>query len=339
MVRCLFTFLLFLFAMMAIVPVNAVEFDHYFQNTLLARSFGMAGAVSALDHWPGTLLFNAAASPFMEKGEYPEFKAMLNPVTSLESLYKLGTKKYRGFGDLAGQAGLVFPFVSLNQEIYQISLMLTQPLPDNPHASGRALGDADALLDWHYHLITARLKLDSRVSIGSSGYMFVTRNPGDERHQTALGTSYSVMIRPTESYQAGISYYNIHEKADSLLFSYHRVIDNTLNVGVSFSPFDPLTITCDIRNVDEEENTKARELHTGLELSPNKFFSVRGGYYFNNSKSDHVFTAGIGYMDRRPFKQQKSFSVRENLMFQYGVQAIYDNGLNLLHYATLLIQL
>ena len=316
--------------------VKAADISHSFQNSLLARSFGMAGAVSALDNWPGFLLFNSAASPFQSTKEYPEIKIMLNPVSTLESLVDLRTGKRWDPADFAGQAGMIAPFISLNYEQVQVSLMLTQPLPDNPHANGRAFADAGALLDWHYHLLAVRLKLDPRVSIGGSGYLFVTRDNNAMDHQTAFGTNYSVMIRPSNTFQAGISYYNIQQAADSLLFNYHRVIDNTLNVGVSWFPFKQLAFTCDIRNVAEEENAKARELHTGLQYLPNHFISVRGGYYFNNSRADHVITAGIGWMDNRPYKKKQNFW--ERIVFQYGVQAMTDDNLNVLHYATLLLQ-
>jgi len=111
-----------------------------------------------------------------------------------------------------------------------------------------------------------------------------------------LGYRYGVILQPRPSLKVGLCFVDLPDDFSDDRKILERFADESLNIGVAYTPWQPVTIALDFRNVSGENRDVSREPHVGIEVSPiNKLF-LRSGFYRGRGGEDRVFSMGLGYV-------------------------------------------
>ncbi len=326
-----------IFIMIGLVSQNAQSQSFSTASFIFSRSTAMGSAFTAVEDGVENVLFNPAAMNYSGVGD-KTFYFYLNPMGAAAGLADKQNltqrKKYR-VEDWLALAGLFFRNISFSNSNFQLSLLLSEDLRESAlDTSGYAYLDVKGLLDENYHTVAARISLAKQVSLGASAYFFNHYNDGTSK--TSFGSSYGIIIKPSDKVQAGISYYNFPVHVDSLMLEKYSLTSKTINVGLSYTPVYQLRLSVDVRNVSGEESASPDEMHVGLELLPSYRIALRAGYL---KRGDEVQKASIGFGlgDFRPFRNETVF-VFSNILLNYALQMDMNKGNRLNHYLTFLIR-
>jgi len=143
------------------------------------------------------------------------------------------------------------------------------------------------------------LKFSPRVSVGFAGEFFTREK--NEKTVTKMGYRYGLFLKPKPNLSASICFIDFPNAYDEDRLPLERLVDETLNIGLSFAPRQWMTISADIRNVSDEGKKAVREPHMGLELTPVRHLALRGGYFKNNDTNVDSYSVGLGIADLNAF--------------------------------------
>jgi len=306
---------------LSIQTINAQEHRYHTTSTLFTRAVSMGGAFTGVCDDLESALYNPAGlggeATFERK-----FRVYLNPIGAAAVVNDRDYLTVRE-GDYKPQdwpalLGLMVRAVSFNSPFFQFSTILSEELPETFYATQSHFISAKNILDRNFHTASARITLASQVSIGASGFLFNVFEKGELK--TFMGSSYGIMMRPSNSLSAGISYYNLPIQVDSTMIRQYRLSDKTINAGIAYSPLQPIRVSVDFRNVSEEGNMTHNELHAGIEVLPASFIALRGGYFSNANDRSQRYSFGIGLSDYRRYKSTSDAFVFSNFILNYGLQ-------------------
>lgn|GEM_PF-823051 len=153
------------------------------------------------------------------------------------------------------------------------------------------------LRDYEVHRNTAvgfSIALAPKVSIGAAVEWYI-RDGGWRRAR--FGHRYGIIVRPRTNIAVGLCYLDMPEGAGKERLSLDRFPDETLNIGVSFSPWTWVTIAADVRNVSDEGRQKGVEPHAGLEIRIIDGLNLRGGFYKLFGDVEQGVSVGFGIPD------------------------------------------
>lgn len=329
------TSLLFLLSPLLFGQTHTFAYTH----SSFARAVSMGGAFTAVEDATENSLFNPAALRGDLYGESP-FDLYVNPIGVADAVRHRDDLTLRNkllAKDAVGLAGLAVRGLSYAQPVFQFSMLLIEQLSQNPFTSSNK--GTQHVLDWHYHLASVRLTLADQVSIGATGYAFNHTDPQSQSLITQFGSSYGILMRPNDSFSAGVSFFSFPEGPDSLMFQQHRINNKSINIGVAFRPTSYMTAALDFRNVSQEENNSTNEIHAGVEITPASILALRAGYFRNYDTEIDTYSIGLGLADFRPYKTSDRF-VLSKIILNYGLQFEDDpDDLRFSHYLTFLLRL
>jgi hypothetical protein len=150
------------------------------------------------------------------------------------------------------------------------------------------------------------VSLAPRVSLGFAGEVY-SRGEGDERIHH-MGYRYGLILQTRHKIQVGLCFVNLPEKAGNERMNRERLADETLNIGISYTPWDLFRIALDIRNVSDEGKGVVREPHVGVEFFPLPHVTLRAGYFREKDSKSETISAGLGIFDgNRLWRQERRF--------------------------------
>ena len=271
-----------------------------------------------------------------------DFKFYLNPITSVLAAQN-GEEMWQNRNmqalDWLSYTGFFLKAVSFTGPALNLHLSLSEELPSNPiQPNNNQMPSIEGMLDWNYHSVSAQIRLAEQVSLGASGFIFNTTTPADTV-AALYGSSYGILMRPSERFSAGLTYFDLPMTADTLMYSHHRISDETINVGVAYKPWPNMTVALDFRNVSGDTKPASRELHAGAELQIGPILCLRGGFFQNKETGSNVYSAGFGIVQLPSFGVQRRSFLFRHLVMDYTVRAIQnDQAFSYQHYATLLLK-
>ncbi len=313
-----------------------------YTNVTFTRALAMGGAFTAVEDALENALFNPAALRADTYGQ-SSFDLYLNPIGAADAVKHRNTLTMRNSWnarDALSMPGIFLRSVTYAQPVFQVSAILAEQLPNNPFLNNKASQyDTEHILDWNYHLASVRLTLAKQVSLGATAYAFNRTDRSTQQLSTRFGSSYGILMKPNDSFTAGVSFFSFPEGADSLIFQQHRISNKSINVGIAYRVAPYLTGALDFRNVSQEENNSTNEVHAGLEIQPASMLALRTGYFRNYNSGIDTYSIGLGLADFRTFKTSERF-VLSRIILNYGLQMEYDpDEPRFAHYFTFLLRL
>lgn len=321
---------------------DAVQFGEMTSSSLLARPVAMGGAYTSVASGPGCILFNPAALSLYRFPGEARLTFFLNPIGGYV-LYKnrnqlaLG-KKINGL-DWLTMLGFFVKSVVYSRPAFAASIVLSEQLPENPfRRSGKRFFPTTGLVDWQYSMLSGRIRLADQISVGAAGYLITSR--GLDEKDRYFGASYGVLIKPSRPVSVGIAYYDLPNISATFFKTHSRIIDETINVGISFKPSSTWLFALDVRNVSEELEDINREVHLGMEITLAPLFALRGGVFRNVEDEKYTYAVGMGLLDNGLFRSFERQFLSSDFIINYAVQMEEDfTGNNFYHYLTVLFRL
>lgn len=316
----------------------AREYNDIVKTTFYARAIGMGDAFTAVIDGATSALYNPASLGLYPFGDEAQISVYLNPVEAVVGLsqYRDLKQKNEPQGmDWLNLTGLFAKSILYHFSAFTAAATFTEQLPENPYFSEKNKPIVlDGLLDWNYHLLSTSLQLAKQISIGASGFI-VTAHGRTQRKQS-IGLSYGVMIQPGSKFTVGVSYFDFDSDIADLFLPDHRLVDETINVGISFLPWKFLLLSVDIKNASEDQRPLTREPHVGVELRPFSFAAIRGGYFRDEILKQDVFSCGISLFKNSLFKRNEQSLIFTNFLLNYAATIRRNAGdWDIRHYLSL----
>ncbi len=253
-----------------------------------ARPLSMGGAYVSVENGLFALDFNPAtfSSNIVEREiHFSVYFNPLGPVSIVENWNRIS-----GWDDRLGLLiyGMAFSYDRIRMGI----LWGEEALTDQRRLTRSCFFDGTAYPVQKNSNIGFSFFLNPRVSLGAVGEIFHREKNGKEHIQ--WGYRYGIVIKPRDDLSVGLCFCNFPNeyKEDRILLE--RLADETLNIGISYSPWKAVMAAFDIRNVSDEGKRVVREPHIGFEVNPVTFVSLRGGYYREWEGEEETFSIGIG---------------------------------------------
>lgn len=312
-------------------------------SSLQARSAAMAGACTAVLGGPGSALLNPASLSISQSGDGSLWMVYLNPI-GIYAVAKYQEKLHPSHR-INGVSWLWMLGMGVKSIVYQrssltVAMILTEQLPNNPFAgpSRNHFFASEGLLGWTYSILAARLRLADQIAIGGSGYVINTKNILGKSHN--IGGSYGILIRPHRRLAIGVAYIDVPNEVAGIFESLQRTVDETINIGITYRPIDPLLLAFDLRNVTEESQQIKREPHFGVETTITDLIALRAGYYRQLIEQCDVFSMGIGLIDNHLFNRNDKETHVPDFIVNYGLQLENTAGKHkICHFLTILLRI
>jgi hypothetical protein len=152
------------------------------------------------------------------------------------------------------------------------------------------------------------MALAPRVSLGIAGEGFIRDRKS--KMLSMMGYRYGLILMPRRNVSVGFCYFHFPDLYRMDRFEVERLADESLNIGISYSPWPVVTIALDVRNVSNEGNGAEREPHIGVEVFPLKYLSLRGGFYQARENHDQTYSFGFGLFDGSMMSSDNGESAR-----------------------------
>ena len=272
-------------------------------STVKARPLSMGGAFMSVRDDLASLDLNPAGFSILTTQRRPQAFIFLNTITpavllSSRNSLSLGETV---FGTLVRGAALSLGGV-------QFGILLgEESLSDVGRLERDRVFDNTGYSAYRNTTFGVSISLAPRVSLGIAGEIY-SRGEGDERIHR-MGYRYGLILETRHKIQVGLCFVNLPKKAENERMNRERLADETLNIGVSYTPWNIMRIALDIRNVSDEGKGVVREPHIGMEFFPLPYVTLRAGYFKDKNADSETYSAGLGLFDGNSFwRQERRFT-------------------------------
>ena len=271
-------------------------------STVKSRPLSMGGAFISLRDDLAALDLNPAGFSILTAHKKPQVFLFLNPVSPLSIFHGAGKQSF-----MESVFGLLIRGAALSVGGVQFGCLLgEESLTNVDRLERQCIFDRTGLHANRNTTIGISVALAPRVSLGFAGEVY-SRGEGSERIHR-MGYRYGLILQTRHRIQVGLCFVNMPEKAENERMDLERLADETLNIGISYTPWDVFRVALDIRNVSDEGKGVVREPHIGIECFPLRHLVLRAGYFMEKSSKRRTYSAGLGLFDQNTFwKRERRF--------------------------------
>ncbi|MFQ5602015.1 MAG: hypothetical protein ACE5HS_01955 [bacterium] len=321
-------FIAFIILMGLVVAALAQEDQYFTLNTVNARPLAMGGAFMAVGDDLPAINFNPAGYMLDKDEDSRRFTFYVNPMASFlgvidrKDLFKGSGSK---IDDILLSTGLLLKALSMRVKSFEVGLLLGEQNLRLPDAfTSERFVEATGYRQNHSHSIVGRLRLAEKVSLGGTVSIVVGSRENDPFARISdLGISYGIILKPANKLKVGVSFVNLPDSIKHYREDLERIVDESVNIGLSYRLFDGTLLAFDMRNLGEDDEAAVREFHFGAEQQIMSQVALRAGYY-KKSTGEHVISGGIGLLNLRQFMEFKSNSIIKNYCLNYSF--IYEKS-------------
>lgn len=272
------------------LPVKSSETRYVTLSTVKARAMAMGGAFMAMKNELASLDFNPAGFSISRLSRRSQVSIYVNPLGPL-----IIKENWRKTSDWETLVGWIFRGVGFTYENLSFGVLFgEESLTDEERFERNCFFDGTG---YEVHRNTSfgfSIDLAARVSLGIAGEAFIREE--NEKKRWSWGYRYGLILKPKNTLTVGLCFFDFPNRYQDDRMVLERLADETLNIGICYSPWQAFSLALDIRNVSDEAKGAAREPHIGFELTPFKEFSFRGGYYRERGGDSHTFSLGVGFL-------------------------------------------
>ncbi len=252
-----------------------------------ARPIAMGGAFGSLKDDLASLDMNPASFSLSSTRQNIHFITFINPAGPL---YLLNRESGRSWDVLPG---MFIHGMALSIGNFNLGVIIGQEIfSRNSNSAVIGTFKVSDYKERRNATFGLSLSLSPLVSLGMAGDIYM----GYDR-MVSVGYRYGILIETKHRINAGLYFVDFPDDYSGDRFTIERLEDETLNIGVSYNPFDRLTLSLDIRNVSDEGRPAVREPHIGFEFIPYHHVALRGGYFRSSDGKSELVSFGFGFLD------------------------------------------
>ncbi|NOZ61553.1 MAG: hypothetical protein GXO74_07705 [Calditrichaeota bacterium] len=310
------------FLLLGSVSVQAQNDLFLSLSTMKAKPLSMASAYTSVEDNLVSGLYNPASLRLFKGEKNFRVTFFLNPIAPASAIYERYGKEPADPSlesrSVWKDALLLFKGVVISAKFLDFGLVFNEQIIDPRVISQQK--DIFSYYDFSKnssHSAILHLRLADRVSLGASGTLFL-REQGD-KVQRGFGFSYGILMKPAKRMNAGVVYHYLPRLMSDVRIPLEKMVDQTINVGLSYYPFDATTLSLDLRNLTEEKGKSVIELRFGVEQRVFSLFALRGGYFKERFSDREQISAGIGILDTNIFFSRAEKFQRSPFLLNYAV--------------------
>jgi hypothetical protein len=288
-------------------------------STIKARSLSVGGAFVSVQDDLASLDFNPAAFSIAPVSERVQVSLFLNPLGSL-----LVVKNQGNYSDWTTPVGWIVRGGGISLGKLNVGFLWGEETLNNEKGLKRSDFFDASFYEWQNNASFGfSLALAPRVSLGMAGELFF-RNI--EKKEIKFGHRYGMILHPRSNLSFGLCYFDFPNECAKDRMVLERIGDETLNIGISYSPWKPLTLMLDVRNVSDDGKGIMREPHMGLEMLPLKHIALRGGFFRDRESDENTYSLGVGILNWNSilpgdrFFSHPTFSLNAAMLWQQNNQ-------------------
>lgn len=268
----------------------------------------------------------------------------LNPIAPTTLYYEQFNNNQNGENDRGTQkffktASLLMKGLVFTGKFFDMALIFhEQTLDDKYLLQQKKFFKNCDIWENSYHTLITSLKLADRVAVGAAGSIYVKRI--NDHVQQGIGFSYGILLKPANNMNVGMSFIDFPQSMPEVRLPLERMVDQTMNIGISYQPLTSTTISFDLRNLTEEQRKSVREAHLGLEQRIFSIFAIRGGYFQERFTDNRTFSGGVALFDSNLLFSKDNRFKHTQFMVNYSfVHQKKDNQILKWHILSLLIRI
>lgn len=326
--RLLFLHVKFIVAVLSLFIAKAFCQDQQLYlttNSLVARPLAMGGAYVAVEDALAAGLYNPANAGGYRLERHGRVQFFLNPVTPALAFSRPSSffnKEEKGLAQTLASLAFMLKGVTLHGGPFDLSVIIGEQasslalLPDSKWETAN-------YLDNQYSVLALRMRLADRVNVGGSlGWYYIKARGAQQREWKALA-SYGITLAPSRSVSLGVSYLTVpgHETTTQRDHP-ERIVDSSVNLGLSYRPHASTTVSFDLRNVVEDGGVMVRrEPHFGIEYGLRSVLALRFGTFYKREEERAAICAGLGLLDLNWPRGRSTHASYSHWAINYGIVA------------------
>ncbi|MDZ7262520.1 MAG: hypothetical protein ONB05_10500 [candidate division KSB1 bacterium] len=303
--------------------------DHFVTlSTVKARPVAMGGAFTAIIDDLPAIDYNPACFNLYDFEKEHRLTFFINPMAPVVALREqiessknnqeiTRTELLKSLSLLI--KAMVFSFRPLDVGVLLSEESLTPPT----RLERKQFFSAEPFWNNNSHSVVARLKLARQVSLGLVG----TRFSAEDSMKTIQGWSlnYGVLLRSDNSFSLGVVYISLPQKLPHYRTPLEKMVDDTINLGLSYQLSPVLILSMDVRNISADQKRLINQLRFGFDSSPFSWIALRGGY-FEEIKGKRTISLGTGLFDLNRFFHPEARFDHKNFLINYSFVYEYQKG-------------
>ena len=323
---------------------ESVETIFLTSGSVRVRALSMASAYHSIEDDFSAGMYNPGAFRVNASRNERPLRIYFNPVGATVGLYDFSKHDL----DFTEDNGLV-----LDEVLYSLATVLkgavfTTPLIDIGIGLQEEIIPADSTAMGNnrffsvenmsmntFHTAFFSVKIAPSVSIGMSKTLYSRRSDGKNTYKS--GHTFGVLLNPNPKMKVGIAYNFFPEGFSEARYGLESLENETITSGISYYPDQKTILSLDLRNLNREDKTTSREIHTGIERKILEKVALRAGYYRKKSTKHDVFSFGIGILPGKE-KISKFATTSRNDSISYTVLVEEDGFKRRWHMFSLLLR-
>ncbi|MBN1407989.1 MAG: hypothetical protein JW956_09375 [Calditrichaceae bacterium] len=204
-------------------------------------------------------------------------------------------------------------YLKVNEDLFDYNMLNTKNFFDN----------SQSLLAFSY-------QLGREFAVGTSLNYYQTYSKDDDRKKgfgNSIGLSYNALSLNQLSY--GITYFNFPNDMKNVREKTERLIDNSINLGISYHYNSDYLVSLDIRDINHPDNNTFLETHLGLEeraynTKNGKISFRQGGYFLHNAARQPVYSFGLGYRSNLDEDVESMYNINFGIIINRFIEKKYN---------------
>ncbi len=305
----------------------------------------MGGAFTSIENNIVSAGFNPASLNLYETEKKCRVTLFFNPISASTALYDLYAAQTENQSEktdavsLLNKTALLIKGVVITAKFLDIGLIFNEQIVDVPALTAqKSFFSNNDIWNNCYHTILTRIKLAERVSLGASASLFYKQLADQVEHK--FGFSYGLLVKPGKKLNVGMAYHYLPQLMPDVRLPLEKLVDQTINVGFSYYPFNSTTISIDLRNLTEEKGKSVPEAHFGLEQRLFSIIALRAGYFQERDTPKRTISAGVGLIDSNLLFSKENKFQQSHFMLNYSLVNQFEAGNDVRwHVVSLLLRL
>ncbi|MFQ5706254.1 MAG: hypothetical protein ACE5HO_02330 [bacterium] len=297
--------------------------QYFTLSDVKARPLAMGGAFTSVEDDLASIQYNPAALDLYQADKSKRVTLFLNPVGLVvggvrnKDIFNTGSYS---LDDFLLTMGLLVKSVFVSLNAFDFGILLGEEGFFQPEAfANDDLFDVSGLQQNHAHSIVGRWKLADKISIGGSASLLYGSDENDPaKSRRDVAVSYGILLKPDKGLNVGVSFINLPDTLKDYRWPLERLVDESVNVGVSYKPFASMLLSLDVRNLGEEQNKAVREIHFGVEQVLFSHLALRAGFFDKKEEGEYSLTWGVGLLDRNLFSNPDNGFAHRDYFLNYA---------------------
>ena len=293
-----------LIIVLGISSVGFSQQNYFFTlSTTKASPLGLGGAYTAIEDDIVSASYNPATLSLYQYDKNYRFTLYLNPIAPATVYYERlqnNRQNNQHKDQIVKTLGLLIKSLVFTGKYIDLGLIFNEQILDkNFLLRQRKFFQNSDLWENSYHTFIARIKLADRVSLGASG-SYYTKSV-DSETKKGVGFSYGILLKPSPKMSVGLAFIDFPRNMPEIRLPLERLVDQTMNIGMTYKATKSTTLSCDLRNLTEDDRKSVREAHFGFEQKIFSLITIRGGYFQERFTDNRTISGGIGLLNSNLF--------------------------------------